>query len=296
MSVAPLYCVIGAGYSGRRIASALTSRGHEVVITHRKAPDHPTDGPQILPLDLDSAGPIPFPDRPLAIMYLVPPAAERPDPRLRRLLDELPAVVNRFVLASTSGVYGDCGGALIDETAATNPQTERARRRVSQERLLTDWALDNSVPYAILRIAGIYGPGRLPTAAILANEPVIAANDAHPGNRIHVDDLAAVAVAALIGTEASGIFNVADGNDTSTTDFYHRVARLAGLKAPPEVDRETARRQFSEIRYSFLTESRRLSTARLRDDLGVNLRYGDLDAGIRASIAEERETTAPGSQ
>lgn len=290
MNAAPLYCVVGAGYTGRRIGAALADGGHDVIITNRNdnRPDGQASGAQRLLLDLDNPITIHLPERPLAIVYLVPPAAERPDRRLTRLLHALPDSVMRLVLASTSGVYGDCGGALIDETAETNPQTERALRRVAQERLLTDWAQANSVPYAILRIAGIYGPGRLPTAAIRAGEPVIAASDAHPGNRIHVDDLASVAVAALTSTDANGIFNVADGNHVSSTEFYIRVARFAGLKAPPQVDRETARRKFGEIRYSFLAESRRLEIARLRDDLGVDLRYSDIDAGIRASLAEEQ--------
>ena len=100
-----------------------------------------------------------------------------------------------------------------------------------------------------------------------------------------VDDLVRSIVAALENPAAEGIYNVADGNHVSGTEYYLRVAQLANLPPPREISRANAEREFSSARLSFLAESRRLDTRRLRDDLGVELHYDDLNAGIVASLA-----------
>jgi len=174
----------------------------------------------------------------------------------------------------------------VDEERPPAPSTERARRRVAAETTLRHWADENGVSWAILRIAGIYGPGRLPLEAIRSGQPVIREEDASPGNRIHVDDLARVCAAALEPAAPGGIYNVADGSGESSGAFFRRVAEAAALPAPPEVSREEARRQMSPMRYSFLAESRRLDTRRLRQALAVELAYDDPAAGIRASLEE----------
>ncbi|MEM8981519.1 MAG: NAD-dependent epimerase/dehydratase family protein [Pseudomonadota bacterium] len=275
--------IVGAGYSGSRLATQLRADGQAVLTVSRS----PRDGAdhQIWQADADAA--LVLPPGPFRVVYLVPPAAGRPEPRLAALLAALTEPPERVVLASTSGVYGNCDGALIDESQPTNPGTERARRRVHQEQTLADWAGQRAVRTLTLRIAGIYGPGRLPIERIQAGEPVIAAADAYPGNRIHVDDLVRIMAAAVEHPSAAGVFNVADGQHISGTDYYRRVAALAGIDAPQEISRAEAERTFSPQRYSFLAESRRLDVTRLRDELGVTLRYTDLDAGIRAALHDQ---------
>ncbi len=271
--------IAGAGYSGSALLRALRDQGINAIGGSR----NPPTGPQHLALDLDGAiDPLPASIR--SIVFLVPPASGQPEPRLQRLLNKLSSPPERIVLASTSGVYGDCNGELVDENRATAPLTERATRRVEQENTLLDYCRTKSVRAVILRIAGIYGPGRLPVAALERKDPVIRISEANPGNRIHRDDLVEALRLALVSEQAEGIYNVADGNFVSGTDYYQRVANALGLELPPEISREQARKQFSKMRYSFLRESRRLDTKRLRKHLGLQLRYANLDEGIAASI------------
>lgn len=297
---APLTLIVGAGYTGRRVAAHLARSGEAVVCLTGSAASAAELAQAGLPaaaVDLDADPALPeLPEianiadlagRPLRVLYLVPPADGEDDPRLVRFLALLPRRPERFVLASTSGVYGDCGGELVDEQRPPAPGTERARRRVAAETTLRRWADEQAVSWAILRIAGIYGPGRLPLEAIRSGQPVIREADASPGNRIHVDDLARVCLAALDPGAPDGIYNVADGSSESSGTFFGRIARAAGLPEPPAISREEARRQMSPMRYSFLAESRRLDTRRLREALGVELAYDDPEEGIRASLAEE---------
>ncbi|MEO0997084.1 MAG: NAD-dependent epimerase/dehydratase family protein [Pseudomonadota bacterium] len=279
--------IAGGGYSGGRAAALLLQAGVDVTLTRRPGSAAHASA-ATLPLNLDdTATALPAFDR---VLYLVPPAAGSPEPRLTRLLEALPQAPRRLVLASTSGVYGDCGGALVDEHRPVAAGTERAHRRVEQERTLSAWAAARPVRTTVLRISGIYGPGRLPLQRLAAGEPVIREADAGPGNRIHVDDLAAVLVSALGAAAPEPVYNVADGNHASATHFYRRVAALAGLPPPREIGRDEARTEFSAMRYSFAAESRRLDTTRLRRDLRPEFLYDDLDSGIRASLAAGRDT------
>lgn len=291
---ATLTLIVGAGYTGRRVARRLAEEGaavHCLTGSAGSAAALSAAGITATAVDLDETDVLPvLPGGPLRVLYLVPPAegegGRDDDPRLRRFLSALPRQPERFVLASTSGVYGDCGGELVDEARPPAPTTERARRRVAAETTLRRWADGQGASWVILRIAGIYGPGRLPLEAIGSGQPVIREEDASPGNRIHVDDLARVCIAALYPAAPGGIYNVADGSGESSGAFFRRVAEAAGLPAPPEVSREEAQRQMSPMRYSFLAESRRLDTRRLREVLGVELAYDDPAAGIRASLKE----------
>jgi len=296
----PLTLIVGAGYTGRRVAQHLAGQGEAVACltsSAESAAPLAQAGIAAAAADLDAADDLPalpgLHDRPLRVLYLVPPAEGEGDPRLTRFLALLPRRPQRFVLASTSGVYGDCGGDLVDETRRPAPGTERARRRVAAETSLQRWADEQGVGWAILRIAGIYGPGRLPLEAIRSGQPVIREADASPGNRIHVDDLVRVCLAALDPAAPGGIYNVADGSGESSGTFFRRIARAAGLAEPPAISREEARRQMSPMRYSFLAEARRLDTRRLREVLGVELAYDDPEAGIRASLTSQGEPAAP---
>ena len=247
------------------------------------------DRPGGLRLDLDGPDPEPLPlPRAYRVLYTVPPAADGDrDRRLMRFLDLLDPPPSRFVYIGTSGVYGDCRGELVDETRAPRPSTDRARRRLGAEAALRQWSDRRAVPVVVLRAPGIYGPGRLGIDRIRAGTPVIREDEAYPGNRIHVDDLATCCLAALSPEAPAGIYNVADGDHRSSSWFAETVARLAGLPAPPTVSRAEARRTFSASRLSFLEESRRLDNRKMREVLGAEPRYPDAEEGIRASLAAE---------
>lgn len=221
------------------------------------------------------------------VVYLVPPPASgTSDPRMQQFLDALPATPARFVYISTTGVYGDAGGGMVTEDTPPAPVTDRARRRLSAENALRAWCEARGVEWTILRVPGIYGPGRLPVERLRRGEPVLAEAEAGPGNRIHVDDLADATVAALLKPEARNrIYNVGDGDHMTSTAFLTLVAQIAGLPAPPQLSRAELRAHRSEGLLSFLGESRRVDTSRLRRELGFTPRYASPEQGIRASLA-----------
>lgn len=221
-----------------------------------------------------------------SILYTVPPSPEFDvDVRLERLLELLNPPPARFVYISTTGVYGDCGGGLVDETRPANPQNRRARLRVAAEQSLEAWCAQKSVACVILRVPGIYGPGRLGIERVRSKSANIRENEANPGNRIHVDDLVTCCEAALNEDAPPGIYNVGDGDHRSASWFARELARQIGAEPPPEITAEQAKKEFSPMRLSFLGESRRIDTTKMRDVLGVTLRYPDPVDGIAASIA-----------
>ena len=221
------------------------------------------------------------------VIYLVPPPASgTTDPRILHFLEALPATPVRFVYISTTGVYGDAGGAAVNEDTPPNPSSERARRRLAAEDTMRAWCESRGVEWVILRVPGIYGPGRLPIERLRRGEPALAMSEAGPGNRIHVDDLADACVAALLKPQARNrIYNVGDGDHMSHTAFLSFVARLAGLPAPPQIPLSELKARRSEATLSFLGESRRVDTSRLRQELGFTPRYANPEQGIRASLA-----------
>jgi nucleoside-diphosphate-sugar epimerase len=218
----------------------------------------------------------------------VPPAGDSPgDPRLVRLLAALPEPPERIVYMSTSGVYGDCDGRTINESSLPAPATARAKRRFAAEEMLQAWCAQHESRCIIFRTPGIYGPGRLGIERISAGLAYIRDEDASPGNRIHADDLAAAAIAALTRNIPAGIYNVGDGDNRSGTWFALTVASLLGLPSPPLVSKAEALQSFSATRLSFLAESRVLDTLKMRDVLGFAPHYADAEDGIRASLAAD---------
>ncbi len=269
----------GAGYTGRRILSMLPENA--VAALGRSRAD--TDRQQYsFDLDSDRELPLELPPR-LAVIYTVPPTGEPPDQRLQRFLGLVSPT--RFVYISTTGVYGDHGGQTVTERSALNPSSQQAASRVAAEKLLTDWSREHDVALVILRAPGIYGPGRLGTERLRAGAPVIAAAEANPGNRIHVDDLARCCVAALDADVPAGVYNVGDGDHRSSTAFTNEVARQLDLPAPPQISRAEATQQFSPQRMAFLSDSRRVDTTKMREVLGVKPRYARPEDGIRASLS-----------
>lgn len=260
------FVVAGVGYTGARVAERLAARGSVIGLT-RKAHAFEFAAPY-------------------DVVYLVPPPAPgTTDPRLERFLAALPAAPARIVYVSTTGVYGNAGGATVTEETAPAPATDRARRRLAAETALRAWCGPRKIEWVILRVPGIYGPGRLPLERLQRGEPVLAESEAGPGNRIHVEDLADICVAALLQPQARNrIYNVGDGDHTTSTAFLGIVARLAGLPPPPQLPLTQLEAYKSDVILSFLGESRRVDTTRLRQELGFKPRYPTAEAGIRASL------------
>ena len=267
---------VGAGYTGARVLARLPG----TIALGRSQP-----GERRLDLDDDAQLLVDLPGK-YSVIYSVPPAGEGSnDARLEKLLDQLIPAPLRFVYLSTTGVYGNRDGATVDETTLPQPETDRAARRLSAENLVRDWCRKNGCVAIVLRIPGIYGPGRIGIDRIKAATPVLTEEDANPGNRIHVEDLADCCVAALREDVPEGVYNLGDGDRRSSTWFTNEVARQAGLPPPPTVTREVAEKTFSPMRLSFLRESRAVDTARMRDVLGIT--PVEPTDGIARSLAEE---------
>ncbi len=280
--------IVGCGYSGLRLARLHLARGDAVRGTATRPQslgDIEAAGATADVLDLDREIP-PLEAAERIIHYLAPPAPDGDrDLRLERFLGALAGTPRRVIYMSTTGVYGDHAGGWVDERTPPEPRTPRAHRRLAAETALQAWCLPRGVSWCILRVAGIYGPGRLPLDRLRRGEPAIEPEEAMPTNRIHVADLAAVCFAAALSARASGrIYNVTDGTDDSQTAYLQRVARLSGLPPPPLESRAAVRLASSPGARSFLEESRRVANRRMLEELEVTLAYRDLDAGIRASL------------
>jgi nucleoside-diphosphate-sugar epimerase len=243
-------------------------------------------GIDALCLDLDDgARPVPRLGEFGGLCYLAPPPSSGvQDTRMRGFLESLDktSLPRRIVYISTSAVYGDCRGDWITEEQPVRPATDRGLRRLDAERQLQAWAESHGVEWVILRVPGIYGPGKLPLERLRKGLPVLRETDAPYTNRIHADDLAVICVAALDSAHHDTVYNVSDGHPSTMTDYFFRVADAAGLPRPPVVTREEAQQVLSEGMLSFLQDSRRMSNKKLLLDLGVTLRYPDLETGLRS--------------
>ena len=275
--------IVGTGYTGQRVLARLPA-GSAVGLS--RSPVTSNQPHFVFDIDADERLPLTPPDG-YAVLYTVPPAGPERDERLAAFLELLSPPPSRFVYISTTGVYGNHDGEAVDEETPVNAESGRAKRRVAAEELLSSWGMRQHCDIVILRVPGIYGPGRLGIERIRQGLPTIAESDAGPGNRIHVDDLVRCCAAALSSHAQAGIYNVGDGDHRSSTWFVTEVARQFGLEPPPTISMAVAEREFSPMRLSFLRESRRVSTNKMRDVLGVKLLYPNADKGIRASIDED---------
>lgn len=277
--------VIGCGDVGLRVARQLRERGQDCLPLVRS----PTSAdllraegfsPRILDLDRDA----PEFDAEQVYWFAPPPLQGRTDPRLRRWLETLAPRARRIVYISTSGVYGDCAGRWINEDEPLKPQADRGHRRLDAEQALAEFAPSTLSAVCVLRVPGIYGPGRLPVERLRQGLPVVREDEAPWTNRIHAEDLARAALAAMDRGIAGRAYNVSDGHPTTMSDYFVRCARLLQLPEPPRVTMLEARGQLTPAMLSFLEESKRLVNTRMLDELGVQLRYPDLAQGLPACL------------
>lgn len=207
-----------------------------------------------------------------------PPASGGTDTRTANLLAALSKasiLPARVVYVSTSGVYGDCSGELVAESRPLAPRTPRAQRRANAELQLTAWCAARGVPLIVLRAPGIYATDRLPLERLRAGRPVLRAEDDVYTNHIHGDDLAAIACRALERDAPEGVYNASDDTRMKMADWLDLVADTAGLPRPPRV----ARAALIEAN-DFMNESRRLDNTRMKQVLGVRLRYPTVHEGL----------------
>ena len=224
------------------------------------------------------------------VLHLAPPPTQdmadwRQDPRTRSLMQALArrALPLGLVYGSTSGVYGDCGGAWVSETRTPTPHTPRAMRRVDAEAAARAWGRALGVPVSVLRIPGIYAPDReggTPRGRLQRGTPVLLAEDDVFTNHIHADDLARACVRAVMKPPPQRVFNVSDDTELKMGDYFDLAADLYGLPRPPRVSRESAQQVLPLSLLSFMGESRRLSNQRMKRELRLVLRHPTVAQGL----------------
>jgi nucleoside-diphosphate-sugar epimerase len=286
--------IIGCGDVALRMVGLLRGRYRVYALSHSAQRhgllrDH---GIVPLPGDLDQPETLArLAGLPHDILHFAPPPGQGPlDSRTGNLIQALRrrrSIPQRLVYISTSGVYGDCGGEVVDERRPLRPQSDRARRRVDAECRLRAWGRQSGVSVMILRVPGIYAADRLPIDRIRAGTPALAQPEDAYTNHIHADDLARIVLAALARGRAGRIYNAADGSWLKMGDYFDLVAERFGLPLPPRISRHEAEQRVPETLLSFMRESRRLSNRRMRDELRVRLRYPTVQQGL-AEAARRR--------
>jgi nucleoside-diphosphate-sugar epimerase len=265
----PTILILGCGYTGRRVARLMSTRGRPVIQTSRDP------GDRAVALDLLEPGSIERFARAVSgrvrALYSIP-AVGQAEP----LLAALAGKVERMVYLSTTGVYGAI--REVDETTPVSPRTEREKLRVATEKSITS----GSWSTLVLRAAAIYGPSRGVHASMRAGRFRLIEDGQNMISRIHVDDLAAIAAAGL-DSELTGAFPVADDEPCSSAEVAVFCSRLLDLPSPPSIPRDQA----SETRQA----DRRVDGRAIRRLLGVELRYPSFRIGIPAALAAEQEVS-----
>jgi nucleoside-diphosphate-sugar epimerase len=284
----PRLLILGCGDVGMRLLPLLRARYRVFAVTTQAERLDELRAAGAVPVlaDLDRPGTL----RRLAglahrVIHLAPP---QPDGALDRRTRHVTAILPegaQVVYVSTTGVYGDLGGALADETRPVAPRNARAHRRVDAEGVLRAWARRAGGRVAILRAPGIYAADRLPLARLHAGTPALAAEDDVYTNHIHADDLAAIVRRALYRAQPGRIYHAVDDTDMRMADYFDTVADAFALPRPPRLPRAELAKVVSPTLLSYMSESRRLANDRLKRELGMRLQYPTVTDGLRAATA-----------
>jgi nucleoside-diphosphate-sugar epimerase len=292
--------IVGCGDVGLRVAARLRPRVRVMALTSSPGRVEELRRAGLTPLhgDLDHpASLLRLAGLATRVVHLAPPPGDASaswwrDLRTAALLHALwrRGAPRALVYASTSGVYGDCGGQQVSEARPLRPRTPRAQRRADAERAIRHFGRAARVRASLLRIPGIYAadrPGGTPRERLLKRTPVLEAGDDVYTNHIHADDLARAVIAAIWRGKPQRAYNVNDDSALKMGDYFDLAADLYGLPRPPRVPRSTAQDQLPLMLLSFMGESRRLCNARMKRELRVALRYPTVAQGLAALEARQ---------
>lgn len=282
----PQPIIVGCGFLGKYLATKLVEKQQNPICLVRSQSSYQQLLKQKLrgvTCDLDaplSANPE-FNLSGNQVYYFAPPSnSDNDDHRIDNFLALCKTnPPSKIVYISTSGVYGDCQGNWVTEESPLAPISTRAKRRVYAEKALLAYCAQHNCSYIILRVGGIYGPGRLPIER-LKDITVICPEEAPYSNRIHVADLAGVCFSAMSNNIQNEVINVADGHSTSMSDYYYKIADFAGLPKPACVPLSEAQDKLSAGMLSFINESRRLSIDKMNTLLDVEIQFPTLELGL----------------
>lgn len=282
--------IAGCGYIGERIALSYQKSGADISCMVR-SPEHAarleTSGFATTVSALDNPAALSLPDLNERILfYLVPPPGGGiTDSRARNFIARIPETAKpaKIVYMSATSVYS--GSGVVTEESPTEPDSAMGKRRLDAEKAFREYGTAEGVPVVILRVSGIYGPGRLPLMQISQGQPLLNEDESGPSNRIHAEDLATVCIAAADRGLSGEIFNISDGQPSSMTSYFNACADVLRLPRQPQVSLDEARTVMSPLMFSYVTQSRVVDNRRMMDRLKVQLRYATLSEGLAASLA-----------
>jgi nucleoside-diphosphate-sugar epimerase len=296
MTGSHLFC-FGFGYSALALARRLIASGWVVTGTCRSAETAAVlreAGSFATLFDRDRPVDLAVLDGVTHLLVSVPPDA-RGDPVLARHGEDIAALPGLSWLGylSTTGVYGDRGGGWVDESAKLQPTGERGRRRCAAEAgWLALWR-QHGVPIHLFRLAAIYGPGRSALDQVRAGTAQRIDKPGQIFSRIHVEDIASVLEASMARPNPGTAYNVCDDDPAPPQDVVAFACALLGVEPPPLVPFGEA--GLSPMARSFYDDNKRVANLRIKEELGVRLRYPDYTTGLRALIASESASEEDGS-
>jgi len=283
--------IAGCGYIGQRVARLAQEAGSDVtcmVRSHERERCLTAAGLKTIVCALDDPALIPALDlRGKTVFYFVPPPGGGViDQRARNFCDVLSSSFApvKIVYISATSVYAARDGSVVTEQSSIVPASAMGKRRLDAENVFRRYGVNHGVPVVILRVSGIYGPGRLPLTQIHQGQPLLRWEESGPSNRIHADDLAQICVIAAEKACDGEIFNVSDGQPSSMTEYFNAVADVIGAPRQPQVSLDDARRIMSPLMLSYISETRVIDPTQMFQRLGVKLRYPSLQDGLQASL------------
>jgi nucleoside-diphosphate-sugar epimerase len=277
--------VAGLGYTGAAIAAAAAAAGFAVTGTARDpASARPPAGVAVVAFA--AAG-----EAIRAATHLVITAAPEDggDPVLgahRAAIAAAPALAWIGYL-STTGVYGDRGGAEVDEATAPAPGQPRSLRRLAAEQAWRDVVATRGIALDLFRVGGIYGPGRSSFDELRAGHARRVVKPGHSFSRIHRDDIALAVVAGALRPDTQRVLHLVDDEPAPSADVVAEAARLLGLELPPAIPFEEARTRMSPMGLSFWSENRRVANAATKAALGIAWHCPTYREGLRRILAAE---------
>ena len=272
------FFLFGLGFSGRVIARRLLEQGWSVTGTSRSGESPHLPGVTILPFDRDHPLPAHALDGVTALLSSVPPDSLG-DPVLDVMGEAITAAAPAWTgYLSTTGVYGDHGGGWVDETTPPAPNLDRSRRRLAAEQ---GW---QALSAHVFRLAGIYGPGRSAMDTVKAGEAKRINKPGQLFSRIHVEDIASAIQASLARPAPGTVYNLCDDDAAPPQDVIAHACRLLGIDPPPEIPWEQAQTMLSPMALSFYADNKRVSNRRMKEALGVVLKYPTYREGLAAIL------------
>ncbi len=288
-----LFC-FGLGYSARVLAGRLASEGWAISGTCRDEETRQALAAEGIRAHLfDREHPLDDPVAALSaitdVLSSVPPDGDG-DPVLDRHGADIASMAGlRWIgYLSTTGVYGDTGGTMVDETAPLNPTSERSSRRIAAERLWQELYRSRHLPVHVFRLAGIYGPGRNTIDQVRAGRARRIDKPGHMFSRIHVEDIASTLRASMARPDPGAIYNVCDDVPASQSDVVAYACALLGVTPPTPVPLEELAGEMSPMALSFWRDNRLVDNSRMKLDLGAQLKYSDYRSGLQAILKSQQ--------